>query len=152
VRRGLETTTRRRSLDAALAAARPRRADKKRARVLVAEDADVVREALRIALENVGLEVVTARDGQDALEQAKKGAFDLVSTDVMMPRLDGYGLTRALRALPSYHKTPIVMVTSRDQRVDVLRGYDAGVDAYVTKPADVNALLKVIEELLARRD
>ena len=151
VRRGLETTPRSRNGDATHTSHRARRLEKKRARVLVAEDGDVVREALRIALENSGLEVVVARDGQDALEQAKIGTFDLVSTDVMMPRLDGYGLTRALRALPAYHKTPIVMVTSRDQRVDVLRGYDAGVDAYVTKPADVNALLKTIEELLARR-
>ncbi|MGZ3476693.1 MAG: response regulator, partial [Polyangiales bacterium] len=71
-------------------------------------------------------------------------------TDVVMPRMDGYELTRSLRALPAYAHTPIVMVTSRDQRVDVLRGYDAGVDAYVTKPADVKALLKTIEEVLAR--
>jgi len=121
-----------------------------RKRVLVAEDADVVREALRHALESAGLEVVVARDGAEALEQARAGHFDLVSTDVMMPRMDGYALTRALRAMPEYAKTPIVMVSSRDQRVDVLRGYDAGVDAYVTKPADVHALLRTIEELLAR--
>jgi two-component system, chemotaxis family, sensor kinase CheA len=151
VRRGLETTIRKRPLDGAAALTKTKRKEKKRARVLIAEDGDVVREGLRKALENIGLEVVAARDGQEALEHAKAGSFDLVSTDVMMPRLDGYGLTRALRALPAYHKTPIVMVTSRDQRVDVLRGYDAGVDAYVTKPADVNALLKTIEELLARR-
>ena len=121
-----------------------------RKRVLVAEDADVVREALKHALEMAGLEVVTARDGAEALEYARSKHFDLVSTDVMMPRLDGYGLTRALRATPEYARTPIVMVSSKDQRVDVLRGYDAGVDAYVTKPADVHALLRTIDELLAR--
>jgi two-component system chemotaxis sensor kinase CheA len=121
-----------------------------RKRVLVAEDADVVREALRHALESAGFEVVAARDGAEALERARAAQFDLVSTDVMMPRMDGYTLTRSLRAMPAYARTPIVMVSSRDQRVDVLRGYDAGVDAYVTKPADVHALLKTIEELLAR--
>ena len=119
-------------------------------RILIAEDADVVREGLRIALEKAGFEVAAARDGVEALELAKGREFDLVSTDVMMPRLDGYELTRALRKLPAFAKTPIVMVTSRDKRVDVLRGYDAGVDAYVTKPADVTALLRTIEELLAR--
>ncbi|MBI2391122.1 MAG: response regulator [Deltaproteobacteria bacterium] len=121
-----------------------------RKRVLVAEDADVVREALRHALEGAGLEVVAARDGAEALDHARSARFDLISTDVMMPRLDGYALTRALRAMPEYARTPIVMVSSKDQRVDVLRGYDAGVDAYVTKPADVHALLRTIEELLAR--
>jgi len=121
-----------------------------RKKILVAEDADVVREALRHALESAGLEVVVARDGAEALERARAAQFDLISTDVMMPRMDGYQLTRALRAMPAYAKTPIVMVSSRDQRVDVLRGYDAGADAYVTKPADVHALLRTIEELLAR--
>jgi len=144
VRRGLDAGVAR----APVAAAAVRR---KRGRVLVAEDADVVREALRIALEGAGFEVVVARDGAEALEKAQAESFDLVSTDVMMPRLDGYGLTRGLRALPAYAKTPIVMVTSRDQRVDVLRGYDAGVDAYVTKPADVSALLRTVDELLARK-
>jgi chemotaxis protein histidine kinase CheA/CheY-like chemotaxis protein len=128
----------------------PAAAPAKRARILIAEDADVVREGLRIALERSGFEVAAARDGVEALELAKVREFDLVSTDVMMPRLDGYELTRALRKLPAFAKTPIVMVTSRDKRVDVLRGYDAGVDAYVTKPADVTALLRTIEELLSR--
>ncbi len=121
-----------------------------RKRVLVAEDADLVREALRHALEGAGYEVVVARDGVEALERARAAQFDLITTDVMMPRLDGYGLTRALRKSAEHARTPIVMVSSRDQRVDVLRGYDAGVNAYVAKPADVHALLKTIEELLAR--
>lgn len=120
-----------------------------RRRILVAEDADFVREALRRALEGAGYEVVVASDGADALERARASHFDLVTTDVMMPRLDGYGLTRALRATAEYARTPIVMVSSRDQRVDVLRGYDAGVNAYIAKPADVHALLKTIEKLLA---
>ncbi|MGZ5971379.1 MAG: hybrid sensor histidine kinase/response regulator, partial [Polyangiales bacterium] len=141
----------RRGLDAEPPKRRPKPAARaKRGKILIAEDADVVREALRHALEHAGFEVTAARDGAEALERARVGTFDLVSTDVMMPRMDGYELTRSLRALPAYAHTPIVMVTSRDQRVDVLRGYDAGVDAYVTKPADVKALLKTIEEVLAR--
>jgi two-component system chemotaxis sensor kinase CheA len=122
-----------------------------RGRILVAEDTDVVREAMRRALEAEGYEVVAARDGEEALERARAEDFDAVSTDVVMPRLDGYGLTRALRAMPRHAKVPIVMVTSKDQRVDVLRGYDAGVDAYVTKPADVRALLRTLAELLRQR-
>ncbi len=142
VRRGLEGGGLRRAAVASTGGLRKR--------VLVAEDADTIREALRRALESAGYDVVTARDGAEALEIAKIERFDLISTDVMMPRMDGYALTRALRALPEHARTPIVMVTSRDQRVDVLRGYDAGVDAYVTKPADVQSLLRTIEELFAK--
>ena len=77
--------------------------------------------------------------------------FDMVSTDVMMPRMDGYELTRALRATAEYRDTPIVMVTSRGERIDRVRGFDAGVDEYITKPHDRHLLLKAITRLLAER-
>ncbi len=70
--------------------------------------------------------------------------FDLISTDVVMPRLDGYELTRALRAMPEYADVPIVMVTSMGERIDRVRGFDAGVDEYITKPHDRTQLLRVV--------
>jgi CheY-like chemotaxis protein len=118
--------------------------------VLVAEDADVIREGIKRALEGAGLRVTAARDGQEALEAARKERFDLVSTDVVMPRMDGYDLTRELRALPEYRDVPIVMVTSKGERIDRIRGFDAGVDSYLTKPTDATELLRVIEGLLRR--
>jgi dihydropteroate synthase len=69
----------------------------------------------------------------------------------MMPRLDGYELTRALRAMPEYRDVPIVMVTSRGERIDRVRGFDAGVDEYITKPHDRHLVLKAVARLLGER-
>jgi DNA-binding response OmpR family regulator len=68
----------------------------------------------------------------------------------MMPRMDGYELTRALRADPRTARVPIVMVTGKDTRIDALRGYDAGADVYLTKPSDARELIGTLEDLLRR--
>jgi DNA-binding response OmpR family regulator len=124
-----------------------------RPRVLVAEDSDVIREGLRRLLEAHGCDVVLARDGAEALQLAERDTigFDLVSTDVMMPQLDGYQLTRALRAHPRHKDVPIVMVTSRSEHIDRVRGFDAGVDEYLTKPLDSGELVRAVERHLKRR-
>ena len=124
----------------------------RRPRVLVAEDSDVVREGLRRVLEASGCEVVVSRDGGEALATAERDerGFDLVSTDVMMPVLDGYELTRALRAHPRYRDVPIVMVTSRSEHLDRVRGFDAGVDEYLQKPLESGELVRAVDRLLAR--
>jgi two-component system chemotaxis sensor kinase CheA len=119
-------------------------------KVLVAEDSFAVREALRRAFEQRGFEVVTAADGAEALERARATSFDAVSTDIVMPNVDGYELTRALRADARYGAVPIVMLTSKDARLDELRGLDSGADAYLTKPVDATDVVREIEALLAR--
>ncbi len=119
--------------------------------VLLVEDSDVVRESLRRLLAEAGYRVTVARDGAEGLAQAEAQRFDLISTDVMMPRMDGYELTRALRAMPEYRDAPIVMVTSRGERIDRVRGFDAGVDEYITKPHDRHLLLKAVARLLGER-
>ncbi len=116
--------------------------------VLLVEDSDIVREALRRLLVDAGYVVTVAVDGQHGLELARSRRFDLISTDVMMPRMDGYELTRALRATPEYAETPIIMVTSMGERIDRVRGFDAGVDEYITKPHDRTLMLKVVRKLL----
>jgi two-component system chemotaxis sensor kinase CheA len=120
--------------------------------ILLVEDSDIVREALRRLVTEAGYHVTVAVDGQHGLELAKSRVFDLVSTDVMMPRMDGYELTRALRAMPEYAHTPIVMVTSMGERIDRVRGFDAGVDEYITKPHDRQLLLRAIKKLLGHAD
>lgn len=138
--------------------ARPRRSPRRAAaqaprsaRVLVAEDSDMVREALSRELTRAGFIVVAARDGQEALEFSTAERFDAVCSDVMMPRMDGYELVRQLRQNPQYASTPIVMVTSKDARIDALRGVDAGADAYLTKPVDGAALVRALSDLLVSR-
>lgn len=119
---------------------------------MLVEDSDVVRESLRRVLETHGYEVVAARDGAEALELAARDehGFDLVSTDVMMPRLDGYELTRALRAQPRHKDVPMIMVTSKGEHLDRVRGFDAGVDDYLVKPLDGTELLRAVERHLLR--
>ncbi|MEZ4225492.1 MAG: response regulator [Polyangiaceae bacterium] len=119
-----------------------------RARILVAEDSDMVREAIARELTRAGFAVVAARDGREALELSQEQSFDAVCTDVMMPRMDGYDLVRELRRRPAYATTPVVMVTSKDARIDALRGADAGANAYLTKPVDGTALVRTLGELL----
>ncbi len=135
---------------AAVAPARARRAAEARAlaHVLLVEDSDTVRESLRRLLVEAGYDVTTAEDGRAGLELCQSRLFDIVSTDVMMPHMDGYELTRALRAMPSYRDVPIVMVTSRGELIDRARGFDAGVDDYITKPHDRQMLLRSIRKLL----
>jgi two-component system chemotaxis sensor kinase CheA len=130
---------------------RPRVRARSAARILVAEDSDMVREAIRRELTSAGFEVVAAADGEEALELSRSQSFDAVSTDVMMPKMDGYELTRLLRKDPRFSDVPIVMVTSKDARIDTLRGLDAGANAYITKPADPSELTRVLVELLAKR-
>jgi len=120
-------------------------------KILVVEDSDTIREALRRILSDAGYEVVAARDGAEGLAAAERQVFDLVSTDVVMPTMDGYELTRRLRETPAYRDVPIIMVTSKEERIDRIRGFDAGVDAYLTKPADATEVLKAVKRELARR-
>jgi DNA-binding response OmpR family regulator len=119
--------------------------------ILLVEDSDMVRESLRRLVVEAGYRCTVARDGVEGLELAMAQRFDLVSTDVMMPRMDGYALTRALRDTPMYRDVPIIMVTSRGERIDRVRGFDAGVDDYITKPHDRHLLLGAIAKLIADR-
>jgi CheY-like chemotaxis protein len=103
------------------------------------------------SLEGAGYEVTGARDGAEALAIAARAApFDLVSTDIMMPNVDGYELCRALRADARYRDVPIVMVTSRGEKIDRVRGFDAGVDEYLTKPHDRQQYLDAVARHLER--
>lgn len=130
---------------------RNRAVSRTRAKVLVAEDSPLIRSAIRQELTRAGFEVTVAEDGEQALELARAQRFDAVSSDVMMPKMDGYELVRALRQEPHYRQVPIVMVTSKDARLDAMKGLDAGADAYLTKPAEADELIRTLDSLLRKR-
>jgi two-component system, chemotaxis family, sensor kinase CheA len=118
-------------------------------RILVAEDSITSRTLLKSILEAAGFAVATAVDGLDALTQLRTGEFDLVVSDVDMPRLDGIGLTMRIRADHALAKVPVVLVTSLDSREDRERGIEAGANAYIVKRSfEQSNLLEVVQRLL----
>ena len=119
-------------------------------RILVAEDHDDTREALTLLLELEGYEVCAARDGQEALTLALERRPDIVITDFDMPRMDGAGLSRALRA--SSHRLgniPIVVLTALGWSL-VQRAMEAGADMHMAKPVDFNLLGATLAGLVNR--
>jgi len=118
-----------------------------RPRLLLVDDETTARIGLRRIFEEAGLEVVEASDGAEALEMASASHFQMVSTDVVMPRMDGYELTRRLRQMDQYRNVPIIMISSKGEDVDKRAGFDAGVDHYVVKPVERSALLELIGEV-----
>ena len=122
-----------------------------RGRVLVVDDSDVIRQLICMNLELEGFEVVTAVDGQDALDKVHVVEPDVMTIDVKMPRLDGFDTVERLRADPRTCGLKIAMVTACAQETDLARGAAVGVDAYLTKPFDPDALVRTIRDLVARR-
>ncbi len=121
------------------------------ARILVVEDAEVVRVMAAMVLERLGHTVLQASDGQDGLEQAQAGSIDLVITDQEMPRMDGLTLARALRALPLHAGTPILMITAECISGFGHRAAAAGVDRLLQKPVGARTLTATVTGLLAHR-
>ncbi|WP_243718342.1 response regulator [Actinomadura sp. 7K534] len=118
-------------------------------RVLVVDDDEVIRQLIAVNLQLEGFEVATAVDGQDCLEKVAEVRPDVITLDVMMPRLDGWVTAIRLREEPVTAHIRVVMITARAQEHDVRRGNEIGVDAYVTKPFDPNQLIQTVRKLAA---
>ncbi len=121
-------------------------------RILVVDDSAVIRELITINLEMEGFEVYTAVDGQDALDKVDDVRPHIMTIDVIMPRLDGFATVQRLRADARTRELKIVMVSAAAQDVDLRRGVEAGVDAYLTKPFDPDVLIRTVRELMASRE
>jgi DNA-binding response OmpR family regulator len=119
--------------------------------VLVADDDRDILELVAFRLERAGYDVVTADDGAQALAAADKRAPDLAVLDVMMPRLDGYEVTRRLRGRTDTERIPVILLTARVQEADVQRGFDAGADDYLKKPFSPQELRARVQAVLGRR-
>jgi CheY-like chemotaxis protein len=117
-------------------------------RVLVVDDSEVIRRLISVNLELEGFEVTTAVDGQDCLEKIHAVKPDLVTLDVVMPRLGGIRTAARLREDPRTRFVKIVMVSAAAQERDRARGQSVGVDAYVTKPFDPAVLVATVRRVL----
>ncbi len=116
--------------------------------VLVADDDPDILALVRFRLERDGYEVLSALDGEMALDLALARTPDLAVLDVMMPRLDGYEVTRRLREHGPTTTIPIILLTARVQEPDLERGFEAGADDYVTKPFSPQALGERVQAAL----
>lgn len=116
--------------------------------ILIADDSAENVDILQMRLGAQGYAVVTARDGQEALEAAKAHRPDLILLDVMMPKLDGIEVCRRLRSDESLPFTPIIMVTAKADTRDLVAGIDAGADEYLTKPVNQAALVARVKSML----
>ncbi|MBF0494035.1 MAG: hybrid sensor histidine kinase/response regulator, partial [Candidatus Omnitrophica bacterium] len=122
---------------------------KKKRTILLAEDVLTTAMLEKNILESVGYSVVIARDGKEAFERSKQETFDLVITDVLMPRMDGFELVTALRKDNLYKDIPIVIVTTRENDADKHRGLEAGANAYILKSEFTSeGLLNTLDRLL----
>jgi len=121
----------------------------KAVKILVAEDSITARTLLKNILETAGYEVATAVDGMDAFTQLRSGEFDLIVSDVDMPRMSGFELTAKIRGEKKLGELPVVLVTALESREDRERGIDVGADAYIVKSSfDQSNLLEVVKRLI----
>jgi DNA-binding response OmpR family regulator len=118
--------------------------------ILVADDDDDIRMLVTLRLERSGYEVVTAADGEAALELAIARTPDLAVLDVTMPKLNGLEVTRRLRERDDTKSMPVILLTARVQESDVAAGVEAGADDYVKKPFSPQALGDRVDAMLAR--
>lgn len=120
--------------------------EKTRARILIVDDEDNIRHLLRLAFEEE-FEVVEATDGMDAFEKAVREKPDIILSDIMMPRLDGYGLYRKVRSRPETSSVPFVFLSAKKEVDERVAGLEMGADDYITKPFSVKELKAKIRSL-----
>ncbi|MEU2332780.1 response regulator [Streptomyces sp. NPDC006654] len=118
-------------------------------RVLVVDDNKVIRQLIRVNLELEGLEVVTAADGAECLDVVHRVRPDVITLDVVMPRLDGLRTAAQLRADPRTRDLPLAIVSACTQH-EVEAGLGVGVDVFLAKPFEPDELVRVVRELLER--
>jgi two-component system chemotaxis sensor kinase CheA len=120
-------------------------------RVLVADDSLTVRTLHRNVLLAAGYDVSVSVDGEEAWRKMNEEPFDLLVSDINMPRMDGYELTKKVRAEESLRRTPVILVSNLGQREDMERGMEAGADEYIIKGKfDHEQLLEAVNRLTER--
>jgi Response regulators consisting of a CheY-like receiver domain and a winged-helix DNA-binding domain len=118
-------------------------------KILVVEDEPDIRELLGSYLRNEGYDVAAAEDGVAALSCFSEGGFDLVILDIMIPKIDGYGVCEVIK---KQSDVPVLMLSALGEEKDLIKGYDAMADDYMTKPFSMPVLLRKVSAILRRND
>jgi DNA-binding response OmpR family regulator len=116
-------------------------------RVLVVDDEKLIVKGIRFSLEQDGMEVDCAYDGEEALEKIKSDSFDIVLLDLMLPKLSGLEVCQQVR---EFSKVPIIMITAKGEDMDKIMGLEYGADDYITKPFNILELKARVRALLRR--
>ena len=117
-------------------------------KILVAEDDKDLNRFVCSSLRNDGYDITSCYDGEEALDITERVKFDMVLTDIMMPRMDGFELAKSIRSFDK--DIPIIFMTAKDDKPSKMFGYSIGIDDYVTKPFDMDVLLLKISAILRR--
>ena len=117
-------------------------------KILIVDDEQDIVESLKFVLEANNYTCYTADNGEDGLRLAKDIVPDLIILDVMMPKINGSEISRLLKSDAKYKNIPILMVTARSQEEDRLIGEETGADEYITKPFELDEVVKKVEEYL----
>ena len=118
-----------------------------KATILAVDDEPRVLKLLKTNLESSGYAVLTAADGEEALQVTERDLPDLVLLDLMLPKMDGYAVCRRLR---EFSAVPVIMLTARSAQVDLVHGFEVGADDYLTKPFSITELLVRVQAVLRR--
>jgi two-component system, chemotaxis family, chemotaxis protein CheY len=116
--------------------------------IMIVDDSISIRQVVGIALKGAGYDVIEGRDGQDALSKLTGQKIHLVISDVNMPNMDGITFVKALKQLPSYKFTPVIMLTTESQEEKKREGQAAGAKAWVVKPFKPEMLLGAVQKLV----
>ena len=117
-------------------------------KILIVDDEQDIVESLKFVLETEGYECFTAFNGEDGLKSAKELAPDLIILDIMMPKMNGYKISRLLKFDKKYKDIPIIMLTARSQEEDKLIGEETGANEYITKPFELDFVVKKVNDYL----
>lgn len=116
--------------------------------ILTVDDSASIRQMVGFTLKGAGYDVMEAADGQEGLDKAKSKTVSLILTDQNMPRMDGLTLVKALRALPQYKTTPILILTTESSDTMKQQGKTSGATGWLVKPFDPAKLLEVVRKVL----
>ncbi len=118
-------------------------------KILVVDDEINITQILQFSIGAEGYEVITAQNGEEAIDKARREQPDLIILDIMMPRIDGYEACRILKANPMTKNIPVVLLTAKGRDIDKRLGQEVGAIDYIVKPFSPNKLIDKIHKLLS---
>ena len=121
----------------------------KKGKILVVDDEVNITQILEFSIGAEGFEVISAQNGEEAIEKARREQPDLIILDIMMPKIDGYEACRILKANPLTKNIPVVLLTAKGRDIDKRLGMEVGATDYIVKPFSPNKLVERIHQLLS---